>query len=155
MSTTGDPEVGASTPEAMAALQAPPPQTKEEAADAAVRAAKVIGSTGFPFDEERIRAMGMASFERARQPLGFVRQLAAIQASGDRTEALRSVRTPTLVIHGDADALLNVSGGRATAAAIPDARLLVIPGMGHDLPVGAWPAVVDAIADNAARSATV
>ncbi|GAA3431658.1 alpha/beta fold hydrolase [Kutzneria kofuensis] len=158
MSTTGDTTVGASTPEAMAALQAPPPQTAEEAGEAAVRASRVIGSTGFPFDEERVRAAGKASFERARRPMGFVRQFAAIIASGDRTEGLRSVTVPTLVIHGEADPLLNVSGGKATAAAIPNSRLLVIPGMGHDLPAPAWPQIVDAIADNAARagsSATV
>ena len=73
-------------------------------------------------------------------------------ASGDRTEGLRTVKVPTLVIHGEADPLLNVTGGKATAAAIPDSRLLIIPGMGHDLPLGAWPQIVDAIADNAARA---
>jgi pimeloyl-ACP methyl ester carboxylesterase len=155
MSTTGDRAVGASTPEAMAALQAPAPQTAEEAGEASVRAAKAIGSPGFPLDEERQRAKGREAFERARNQMGFVRQFAAIIASGDRTEALRSATVPTLVIHGEADPLINVSGGRATAAAIPDSRLLVIPGMGHDLPMGAWPQIVDAIADNAARSAAV
>ncbi|QUQ69914.1 alpha/beta fold hydrolase [Kutzneria sp. CA-103260] len=155
MSTTGDPSVGHSTPEAMAALQAPAPQTAQEAGEAAIRASKAIGSTGFPFDEERIRANGIAAFERSRRPMGFLRQFAAIIASGDRTEALRSVTTPTVVIHGGADPLLDVSGGKATAAAIPDSRLLIIPGMGHDLPIPAWPQVVDAIADNAARSAAV
>jgi pimeloyl-ACP methyl ester carboxylesterase len=152
MSTTGDREVGQSTPEAMAALQAPPPQTADEAAESAVRASRAVGSPGFPFDEERIRANGRAAFERARNPLGFVRQFAAIMASGDRTEGLRTVKVPTLVIHGEADPLLNVTGGKATAAAIPDSRLLIIPGMGHDLPVPAWPQIVDAIADNAARA---
>ncbi|HTI26932.1 MAG TPA: alpha/beta hydrolase [Kutzneria sp.] len=152
MSTTGDQSVGASTPEAMAALQAPPPQTADEAAEAAVRASRAVGSPGFPFDEERIRANGRAAFERARNPLGFVRQFAAIMASGDRTEGLRTVKVPTLVVHGEADPLLNVTGGKATAAAIPDSRLLIIPGMGHDLPMGAWPQIVDAIADNAARA---
>jgi pimeloyl-ACP methyl ester carboxylesterase len=152
MSTTGDPAVGHSTPEAMAALQAPPPQTAAEAGEAAIRAAKVIGSTGFPLDEDDLRARGVAAFERSRRPMGFLRQLAAILASGDRTERLRSVRVPTLVIHGAADTLLNVSGGEATAAAIPDARLQIVPGMGHDLPRGAWPEIIDAIADNAARA---
>jgi pimeloyl-ACP methyl ester carboxylesterase len=152
MSTTGDPAVGHSTPEARAALQAPAPQTAAEAGEASIRATRVIGSPGFPFDEDRARANGIAAFERSRRPMGFLRQFAAIMASGDRTEALRSVTTPTLVIHGEADPLLNVSGGKATAAAIPDSRLLIVPGMGHDLPIQAWPQIVDAIADNAARS---
>ena len=152
MSTTGDPSVGQSTPEAMAALQAPPPQTADEAGESAVRANRAIGSSGFPFDEDRIRANGRAAFERARNPLGFVRQFAAIMASGDRTEGLRAVKVPTLVVHGEIDPLLNVSGGKATAAAIPDSRLVVIPGMGHDLPMPAWPQIVDEIADNAARA---
>jgi pimeloyl-ACP methyl ester carboxylesterase len=152
MSTTGDPAVGHSTPEAMAALQAPAPQTAEEAGEASVNAAKAIGSPGFPLDEDKARARGVAAFERSRRPMGFLRQFAAIIASGDRTEGLRTVKVPTLVIHGEADPLLDVSGGKATAAAIPDSRLLIIPGMGHDLPPGAWPEIVDAIADNAARA---
>jgi pimeloyl-ACP methyl ester carboxylesterase len=152
MSTTGDPAVGHSTPEAMAALQAPAPQTAEEAGEASVNAAKAIGSPGFPLDEDKARARGIAAFERSRRPMGFLRQFAAIIASGDRTEGLRTVKVPTLVIHGEADPLLDVSGGKATAAAIPDSRLLIIPGMGHDLPPGAWPEIVDAIADNAARA---
>ena len=155
MSTTGDPEVGHSTEEALAVLGAPPPQTAEQSGEAAIRAAKAFGSTGFPFDEERLRSRSVAAFERSRRPMGFLRQFAAIRASGDRTEALHSVQVPTLVVHGDVDRLLDVSGGKATAAAIPDSRLLVIPGMGHDLPMGAWPEIVDAIADNAARSASV
>lgn len=155
MSTTGDPAVGHSSEEAAEALRSPAPQTVEEAFEAAIRASKAFGSTGFPRDEERLRRQSAAAFERSRRPMGFLRQYAAILASGDRTEALRSVRVPTLVIHGDADRLLDVSGGKATAAAIPDSRLLVVAGMGHDLPVGAWPQVVEAIVDNTARSAAV
>jgi pimeloyl-ACP methyl ester carboxylesterase len=152
MSTTGDPSVGQSTPAAIGALRAPAPQTAAEAGEATVRAAKIIGSPGFPLDEDRLRANGIVAFERARNPMGFMRQFAAILASGDRTEALRSVTVPTLVIHGEADPLLDISGGKATAAAIPDSRLLTILGMGHDLPRPAWPLIVDAIADNAARA---
>jgi pimeloyl-ACP methyl ester carboxylesterase len=83
-----------------------------------------------------------------------VRQLAAIVASGNRTRQLRDVRVPTLVIHGTADRLVSPSGGRATARAIPGARLMRIPGMGHDLPRGAWPRIVDGIVENAARADT-
>jgi pimeloyl-ACP methyl ester carboxylesterase len=75
-------------------------------------------------------------------------------AQADRTRALGDLRAPTLVVHGEADPLVDVTGGRATAAAIPDARLVVLPGMGHDLPVELWPEIVIAIADNAARAAT-
>ncbi|MFI9380962.1 alpha/beta fold hydrolase [Kutzneria sp. NPDC052558] len=153
MSTTGDRSVGESTPEAVATLQSPAPDTAEAAGELAIQATKVIGSPGFPLDAERIRNSAIAAFERSRRPMGFLRQMAAVMAAGDRTEALRSVAVPTLVVHGEADPLLAVSGGRATAAAIPDSRLLTIPGVGHDLPREVWAQVIDAVADNAARSA--
>jgi pimeloyl-ACP methyl ester carboxylesterase len=110
------------------------------------------GSPGFPRDEADQRELAVASYERGHDPAGAGRQLAAIIASGDRTADLRSIRVPTLVIHGDKDRLVSPSGGRATAKAIPGARLLTIEGMGHDLPRGAWPQIVDAIADNAGRA---
>jgi pimeloyl-ACP methyl ester carboxylesterase len=111
-----------------------------------------IGSPGFPRDEDDIRRTAAMTFERGHDPAGAGRQLAAIIASGDRTAQLASIRVPTLVIHGTADRLVNPSGGRATAKAIPGARLLTIPGMGHDLPRDVWPQIVDAIAENAARA---
>ena len=93
------------------------------------------------------------SYDRGRNPAGAARQLAAILASGDRARgAGRRSRAPTLVIHGTADPLVRPSGGRATARAIPGARLLEIEGMGHDLPRGAWPRIIDAIVENAARA---
>ena len=111
-----------------------------------------IGSPGFPRDEDDLRQMATRSWHRGYDPAGAGRQLAAILASGDRTEQLRSIRAPTLVVHGTADKLVAPSGARATANAIPGARLLQIPGMGHDLPRGAWPRIIDAIAENAARA---
>jgi pimeloyl-ACP methyl ester carboxylesterase len=111
-----------------------------------------IGSPGFPRDEEDLRRHAAMAFERGHDPAGAGRQLAAIIASGDRTADLGRIRVPTLVIHGTKDKLVNPSGGRATAKAIPGARLLMIEGMGHDLPRGAWPQIVDAIAENAARA---
>jgi len=78
----------------------------------------------------------------------------AILSQPDRTEALRRLDMPVLVIHGLADRLVHSSGGRATAAAIPGAELLLIPGMGHDLPIELWPTVIDAIVRNAARTAS-
>ena len=105
-----------------------------------------IGSPGFPRDDADLRATFERAFERGHDPAGAGRQLAAILAATDRTEQLGSIRVPTLVIHGTKDRLVSRSGGRATARAIPGARLLTIPGMGHDLPRGAWPRIVDAVA---------
>jgi pimeloyl-ACP methyl ester carboxylesterase len=117
-----------------------------------VRSWRVIRSPGFPFDEERVRARAARSFDRAFHPTGVARQLVAIIASGNRKEALRTVTTPTLVIHGDADPLAHVAGGRDTAATIPGAELLIIEGMGHDLPRGAWSRIIDAIDAHATKA---
>ncbi|MHB1444400.1 MAG: alpha/beta fold hydrolase [Acidimicrobiales bacterium] len=152
MSTTGSREVGQPDPEAMAVLMSSPPANREEAIEAGVKAAQVIGSPGFPFEEEKIRARAAAAYDRMNYPAGMARQLVAIVASEDRTPALRQLDVPTLVVHGDADPLVTPSGGRATADAIPGAELLVIPGAGHDLPPGCWPTLVEAIVANAARA---
>jgi pimeloyl-ACP methyl ester carboxylesterase len=85
------------------------------------------------------------SFDRGYDPAGVARQLGAILTTPDRTRDLKSVAVPTLVIHGSDDALVNVSGGRATAAAVPGAELLVVDGMGHDLPREVWPEIIDRI----------
>jgi pimeloyl-ACP methyl ester carboxylesterase len=151
MSTTGDPTVGQSTPEALAALMSPPAACREQALAQGVAAYRVLGSPGFPVDNEELLAKVAMNYDRAYHPAGSQRQTAAILASPDRTEGLRGVTVPTLVIHGDADPLVNPSGGKATAAAVPGADLLLIPGMGHDLPSGAWPAIVEAIARNTRR----
>jgi pimeloyl-ACP methyl ester carboxylesterase len=148
MSTTGDPSVGAPTPEAMQELLRPVSTTKEEYLEASVRSSRVIGSTGFPFDEARARARAEVHFDRCYHPMGVARQLAAILASGDRTAALAGVEVPTVVIHGDADPLVTPTGGEATANAVPGAEHVVIEGMGHDLPEGAWPRIFDAIITN-------
>jgi pimeloyl-ACP methyl ester carboxylesterase len=152
MSTTGAPGVGAPRPEALEVLLRPPPADRAGAIAAAVASARVIGSPGFPFDEDRVAARAAAEYDRCFAPAGVARQLAAILAAGDRTEALRRLRVPTCVIHGRADPLVTPSGGEATAAAVPGARLVMVDGMGHDLPEGAWPAIVEAIAQNAARA---
>jgi pimeloyl-ACP methyl ester carboxylesterase len=111
-----------------------------------------IGSRGLPRDAADIRALAAASYDRDRDPEGAGRQLAAIIAAGDRTPELRRITAPTLVIHGSADRLVRPSGARATARAIPGARLMMVPGMGHDLPRAAWPTLIDAIADHASRA---
>lgn len=152
MSTTGAPDVGAPTNEAMQELLRPVSTNKEDYLEAAVRSSKVIGSTGFPFDEERTRERAEVHYDRCYHPMGVARQLAAILASGDRTEALAAVSVPTVVIHGDADPLVTPTGGEATAKAVPDAEHVVIEGMGHDLPLGAWPQIIDAIVTNASKA---
>ena len=112
----------------------------------------IIGSPGFERDGEDLRALLGAMYDRGHDAGSVARQLAAILASGDRTAELRHITAPTLVIHGTADKLVAPSGGRATARAIPGARLLMIEGMGHDLPRGAWPRIIDAIVENTRRA---
>jgi pimeloyl-ACP methyl ester carboxylesterase len=112
----------------------------------------VIGSPGLPKDVEDLHGIAVSSWERDHDPDGPGRQLAAIIASGERTPQLRTITAPTLVVHGSADPLVAPSGGRATARAIPGAKLLMIEGMGHDLPRAAWPQLIDAIAANALRA---
>jgi pimeloyl-ACP methyl ester carboxylesterase len=111
-----------------------------------------IGSSGLPQDLEGLRELAAISYDRDHDPQGPGRQLAAIIASGDRTADLRRIAMPTLVVHGTADPLVGPSGGRATAKAIPGARLMTVEGMGHDLPRAMWTLLIDAIADQA-RSA--
>jgi pimeloyl-ACP methyl ester carboxylesterase len=138
MSTTGDPAVGQSSREAMAALLSPPAATREAAIERTLSILRVIGSPGFELDEADVRWRAGLAYDRANDPVGVTRQLAAIAASGDRTAALRSVSVPTLVLHGADDPLVNVSGGRATADAIPGAELVVLDGMGHHLSRELW-----------------
>lgn len=144
--------IGSPTPEARAALLAPAPRNRTEAIERAVRNQKVLGSPGYPMDEAWIREVAGQAYDRGFDPLGVARQQLAIWASGDRTEALAHVTAPALVIHGDADPLIQLPGGQATAAALPDAELLVIPGMGHNLPRAVWPTLVAAISRLADRA---
>jgi pimeloyl-ACP methyl ester carboxylesterase len=129
-----------------------PPQDRDRFIDHVVKMYRVIGSPGFDRDEDDLRDIAGRSYDRGRNPAGSGRQLAAIIASGDRTAGLRGLNVPTVVIHGTKDKLVSPSGGRATAKAIPGARLVKIEGMGHDLPRGTWPQIVGAIAENAARA---
>jgi pimeloyl-ACP methyl ester carboxylesterase len=153
MSTTGDRSVGQPLDEALAVLLAPPRPDRTSYVEFHVRAARTIGSPDFPTDEDRLRRRAGELFDRSYHPPGVARQLLAILASPDRIAALGEVDVPTLVIHGREDPLIQVSGGQATARAIPGAKLLEIPGMGHDLPEQLWPTFVDAIVDNARRAA--
>ena len=145
MSTTGDRAVGAPTGEAMTALLRPVAASREEAIQASVEGSLVIGSPGYPTDERILRERAAAAYDRSYCPEGTARQLGAILGSPDRTEGLHGVGIPCLVVHGEADPLVTLSGGEATAAAVPGSRLLTIPGMGHDLPEPLWGTVIDAI----------
>ncbi|HEX5366618.1 MAG TPA: alpha/beta fold hydrolase [Acidimicrobiales bacterium] len=144
MSTTGDADVGTPTPEALAALTAPPAATREASQDAAVHHAHVWGSPGL-FDEALLRDVAGRAWDRDGDSSGTARQLAAIVASGSRSAELARLDVPTLVVHGTADTLVQPSGGRRTAEVIPGAELLMIEGMGHDLAPPLWPRLIDAV----------
>lgn len=150
MSTTGNPRLPRAQKEAMQVLTSRPMSGDPEDLIAySVRAAKVIGSPGYPPDEERLQRRVRSDFERGWYPQGVARQMAAIVADGDRRPMLKSIDAPTLVIHGEGDPLVPLAGGRDTADNIPGARLLTIPGMGHDLPLGLVDTLADAIAGHA------
>ncbi|HWT91151.1 MAG TPA: alpha/beta hydrolase [Solirubrobacterales bacterium] len=152
MSTTGSRRVGHPSYRTFGLLLGKRPREREAAIERAVATFKVIGSPGYPFEEERVREIATRSFDRGHSQAGIARQLHAITASGDRTAGLRELDVPTAVIHGKSDILVNPSGGRATAKAIPGARLKMIDGMGHDMPRALWPTFVEEIYCNAARA---
>ena len=143
LSTTGDPSVGQADPEALKAVfSGPPAVTREEVIEQAVRAFRIVGSPDFPMDEAAVRDVAGRAYDRAYDPLGAARQGIAVIASGDRTARLRSLEVPTLVMHGAADRMCNLSGGQATAQAIPGAELVVFDGMGHTSPRALWPEMI-------------
>lgn len=144
--STPAPSVGGATAEAAQALLSPPPATREEARERSLRISAVIGSPDYARDEDWIRTASRTAWDRNNDAVGTTRQLAAVTLSPDRRPGLVSLTVPTLVVHGAADPLIQVDGGRETAAAIPGAELMVLPGMGHDLPRALWARVVDAIA---------
>src|SRR5215212_3423774 len=146
MSTTGHNQVGQPTDAALALLLLPPVSSREGAMDRAVLFNHTVGSPAYPTDETELRDRAVRAFDRAFNPQGVARQLAAAMTTPDRTEDLRRLDLPTLVIHGAEDPVIAVSGGQATAEAIPGAELVVIDGMGHDLPRPLWPTVVEHIA---------
>jgi pimeloyl-ACP methyl ester carboxylesterase len=132
-------------------LSRPPEEGKEAYVERAVKLFRAIGSPKY-FDEESVRETLKLSYERGVTFSGTGRQLAAIVADGNRTSRLRRITVPTLVIQGKRDKLATPSGGKAVARAIPGAKLMMVDGMGHDLPRLLWPRLIDAIADNAARA---
>jgi pimeloyl-ACP methyl ester carboxylesterase len=150
MSTTGDRSVGQPNPEAMGALMAPPATSRDEAIANSIASGRILSPVHF--DEAKTAERAGKAYDRAFYPKGMARQLVAIMASPDRTEALGGVTAPTLVIHGAPDPLVTVSGGEATAKAVPGADLLIFEDMGHDMPEPRIPEIVAAITNNARRA---
>lgn len=155
MSTTGNPRLPAARKEALDVLTKRPASMAESVlVEHGVKIGRTIGSPGYPADEDRLRANVTRDFRRSFYPAGMPRQLAAIIADGDRRARLAGVAAPTLVIHGEADPLVPVEGGRDTAANVPGAAIITIPGMGHDLPQALVETIADAIADHAKAAET-
>jgi len=152
MSTTGALDVGQPTAETMMALLQPLSTEREAVLDRGIQVTAMIGSKTHPLAPAEVRDRSAAAYDRALCPEGTARQLAAILASGDRTEALGSLQLPTIAIHGLQDTLIQPDGGRATAAAIPGAELIELADMGHDLPAHLWPLILDSIEKNARRA---
>ena len=152
-STTGNPKLPAARKEALDALVTVPASQEEDAlVDHGVMLARTIGSPQYPAEEERLRDRARLSIQRSFYPEGSSRHLSAIVADGDRRELCRTIRVPTLVLHGEDDPLVPCEGGRDTAACIPDAKLRTIPGWGHDLPLDLVDDLARAIGDHAKDS---
>ena len=129
-----------------------PATSREDYVEQALQMFRLIGSPGYRGDEAWLAEVAGQSYDRAYDPAGFVRQMLAVAASGDRTKLLREITVPTLVVHGEVDPVIPVTGGRATAEAIAGAELLVLAGMGHSLPRELWPTIVDAVVRTADRA---
>lgn len=152
MSTTGKRTVGWQHPSLLPSLLSGKGSSREEYVAASVTMARLIGSPAYPEPEEGARLRGEETFERGINPAGVLRQMIAVLTQPDRGQRLRGVRVPTLVVHGLSDKMVHVSGGRATAAAIPGSELLLVDGMGHDLPVELFETFTAAIRRTADRS---
>jgi pimeloyl-ACP methyl ester carboxylesterase len=149
MSNTGNRWKGQPALGVMRFLLRQAPEDREGYIAHTARVFAAIGSTGLPQDTEFVRERAARSYDRDPDRAASGRQLGAVIASGDRTDELRRIIAPTLVVHGTADRLVRPSGGMATTSAIRGARLMLIEGMGHDLPSAAWPELLDAIAGHA------
>jgi pimeloyl-ACP methyl ester carboxylesterase len=152
MSTTGRRTVGWQDPRLIPALIAPRKPGRESYVSTSVAFWDVIGSPGYPADRDKLTSRAGETFDRGYSASGVMRQMLAILQQPDRTHRLRSLRIPALVVHGMADKMVHVSGGRSTAAAIPGAELVLVDGMGHDLPPALFETLVEAIARTAARA---
>ncbi|WP_205014133.1 alpha/beta fold hydrolase [Nocardioides albidus] len=147
--STPAPEIGVPTEAAMAALFTPPGTDLPSAVARAIKVQRVIGSPGYPLDEEALAARVKVAWERSEGDAeGVVRQMVCIMGSPDRRPGLSRTTVPTLVLHGEDDPLVTLEGGEATAEVVPGARLVVFAGMGHNLPVQLWPSIIAEISDH-------
>ena len=151
MSMTGERGYGEPDPSVVPLLLERPPSERDAAIENSVEGSRLIGSPDY-FDDEWARDRAARAYDRSFYPRGVGHQLCAVLASGSRDEALRSLDVPTLVIHGTVDPLVSPSGGEHTAECIQGSELLMLEGMGHDLPVHFWSQVIDAICSVAARA---
>ena len=153
MSTTGNPALPPAKPEAMAVLMEPVPEDRDFVIERSIHTDRVIGSPAYPGDPAFLRERAARLFDRAFHPAGSARQMAAILAHGNRSPALRQIDVPALVIHGKADSLVPVEGGIDTHQAIAGSELMLIEGMGHNLPPELWDEIVDGISGLTGRAA--
>ncbi|KUG23472.1 carboxyl esterase, a/b hydrolase [hydrocarbon metagenome] len=152
MSTTGNPDLPQAKPETIAALLAPAPSERKAFIEHMMNIWRKIWSPGFPFEETRARTFMEKSYDRSYYPQGMARQNIALLANGDRRGSLSTITVPTLVIHGADDPLIPCEAGKDTAYVIPGSKLLIIDGMGHDMPKGVWAQMVEAISENAGQA---
>ena len=156
-SYTGNPGLPPPTPEALEYLVTPPPMERAANITYTLDVWRTFSGKGFPLDEDWHRKIAAQAYDRAFYPEGVARQMAAVLTQKNRKPELGSVSVPTLVIHGDDDPLVPLEGGKDTAEAIPGAELMIIDGMGHDLPHGgngAWRQIVDAMVNHTQKIST-
>ena len=153
MASTGNPDLPPASPEAQTALTTTAEENEAAVVQRAIEMNAVVGSPGFEFDIERATSKAIAAFDRSFYPAGIARQMAAVAAHGDRRERLNQISVPTLVIHGTDDCLVPVEGGIDTHENIRNSELMLIEGMGHELPVGAWKRIVEGVSNLTRRQA--
>jgi pimeloyl-ACP methyl ester carboxylesterase len=152
MSSTGNPELPQMKPEVLAAVFKPVPAEREAYIEHNVNLWRMLWSPGFPFDEKRLRRVLAEGYDRSYYPPGMIRQSLAVLKNGYRKSLIASIKAPTLIIHGDEDPLMSVEGGKEISQLIPSAKLLIINGMGHDMPKEVWSQITDAIYDHAVQA---
>ncbi|QPF95304.1 alpha/beta fold hydrolase [Bradyrhizobium commune] len=154
-STTGNPDLPQPSAKAIALLSDPQPTDREKFIARFKRMWKVLRAGRFPEDEALDRSRAELVYDRGVNPVGVDRQIRAVLASGSRKELLRTVKAPTLVIHGTADPLVDPKAAQDTAASIPGAKLMLVAGMGHALPIRMWPQIIDAIDKHAHQASAI